>query len=254
MRVLLSNDDGIHSAGLAALAEALDEAFEVYVVAPDREQSAASHAISLHRPLRITEMGPRRWSVDGTPTDCVYVAMNHLLRECRPDLCVSGINYGPNLGDDVTYSGTVAAAMEATLFGVPSIAVSLVGREPWDFGPAASFARGLAGEVSRRGLPKGTLLNVNVPGGQPKGFAITRLGKRSYGSSVIENVDPRGRRYYWIGGAETKHEVIAGSDCCAVFDAGLVSVTPLQMDMTEYGMLEDLSGWSVNGFDRTKGP
>ncbi len=254
MRVLLSNDDGIHSAGLAALAAALGEVAEVYVVAPDREQSAASHAISLHRPLRIVEAGPRRWAVDGTPTDCVYVALHHLLRHNRPDVCVSGINYGPNLGDDVTYSGTVAAAMEATLLGIPSIAVSLVAREKYDFGPAATFARGLAVEVARRGLPKGTLLNVNVPEGTPSGFAITRLGKRNYGSSVIENVDPRGRRYYWIGGAETKHEVIAGSDCCAVFDAKLVSITPLQMDMTEYGMLEKLSSWSVEGFDRTKGP
>lgn len=254
MRVLLSNDDGIHSAGLAALADALAEVAEVFVVAPDREQSAASHAISLHRPLRIVELGPRRWSVDGTPTDCVYVALHHLLKETRPDVCLSGINYGPNLGDDVTYSGTVAAAMEATLLGIPSIAVSLVARERFDFGPAAAFARGLAVEVAGRGLPKGTLLNVNVPAGAPKGFAITRLGKRNYGSSVIENVDPRGRRYYWIGGSETKHEVIPGSDCCAVFDADLVSITPLQMDMTEYGMLEKLSGWTVAGFEKQKAP
>ena len=254
MRVLLSNDDGVHSAGLQALADALSDVAEVFVVAPDREQSAASHAISLHRPLRIVELGPRRWSVDGTPTDCVYVALHHLLKANRPDVCISGINYGPNLGDDVTYSGTVAAAMEATLLGIPSIAVSLVGRERFDFGPAAAFARGLALEVASRGLPKGTLLNVNVPPGTPGGFAVTRLGKRNYGSSVIENVDPRGRRYYWIGGAETKHEVISGSDCCAVFDANLVSITPLQMDMTEYGMLEPLAGWSVDGFEKRQGP
>ena len=248
MRFLLSNDDGIQSDGLRALALALQQVGEVYVVAPDRERSAASHAISLHRPLRIREVADRWWSVDGTPTDCVYLAINHLLREQRPDVVVSGINYGANLADDVTYSGTVAAAMEAALLGVPSIAISLACREPFDFTEAAAFAAGLAPQVAERGLPKGMLLNVNVPEGRPKGYRTTRLGKRSYGSEVVVNVDPRGRKYYWIGGADATHVDIPGSDCNAVFDERLISVTPLHLDLTDYRLLEDLRSWEVPGF------
>lgn len=248
MRFLLSNDDGIQSEGLRALADELSLIGEVYVVAPDREQSAASHAISLHRPLRIREVGDRWWSVDGTPTDSVYIALHHLLRGRSPDVVVSGINYGANLADDVTYSGTVAAAMEAALLGVPAIAVSLAGRDHFDFGPAARFARGLASEVAERRLPRGLLLNVNVPEGRPSGYRITRLGKRVYGSSVMEQIDPRGRKYYWIGGGESRHQDIEGSDCNAVYDEGLVSVTPLHLDLTAYRSLEGLESWEIDGF------
>lgn len=248
MRFLISNDDGIQSEGLKTLAEELSRIGEVYVVAPDREQSAKSHAISLHRPLRIREVADRWWSVDGTPTDSVYIALHHLLRDLRPDVVVSGINYGANLADDVTYSGTVAAAMEATLLGVPAIAVSLAARENFDFGPAARFARGLAAEVAERKLPRGVLLNVNVPEEAAGGYRITRLGKRVYGSSVMEQIDPRGRKYYWIGGGESGHEDIEGSDCNAVYDEGLVSVTPLHLDLTAYRSLEGLPSWTIDGF------
>ncbi|WP_373048482.1 5'/3'-nucleotidase SurE [Vulgatibacter sp.] len=249
MRFLISNDDGIQSDGLRTLARALSEVGEVCVVAPDREQSAASHAISLHRPLRIHEVADDWWSVDGTPTDCVYLALHHLLKDRRPDVVVSGINYGANLADDVTYSGTVAAAMEGALLGVPAIAVSLVSRETFDFAFAAKFAAGLAAEVAERKLPRGMLLNVNVPRDPAGGYRFTKLGKRSYGSAVVENVDPRGRKYYWIGGSESKHVDIPGSDCNAVFGERLISVTPLHLDLTEYKLLDELRAWSVPGFD-----
>ena len=248
MRFLLSNDDGIQSEGLRTLARALAEVGEVFVVAPDRERSAASHAISLHRPLRLHEVADGWWSVDGTPTDCVYLAIHHVLKDRRPDVVVSGINYGANLADDVTYSGTVAAAMEGALLGVPAIAISLVSRDLFDFGPAARFAARLAAQVAERGLPPGMLLNVNVPRDQPRGYRITRLGKRTYGSAVVENLDPRGRKYYWIGGSETRHVDIPGSDCNAVLDDQLISVTPLHLDLTEYRILEELRSWDVAGF------
>lgn len=248
MRFLLSNDDGIQSDGLRALARALTDLGEVFVVAPDRERSAASHAISLHRPLRVHEVADGWWSVDGTPTDCVYLAVHHLLRDRPPDVVVSGINYGANLADDVTYSGTVAAAMEGAMLGLPAVAISLVSAGTFDFGPAAAFAASIVPAVVRRGLPKGMLLNVNVPRGTPRGYRITRLGKRSYGKEVVENVDPRGRKYYWIGGAETKHEDVPGSDCNAVYDERLVSVTPLHLDLTEYRMIEELRSWDLPGF------
>jgi 5'-nucleotidase len=197
-RILVSNDDGIHSAGLAALADALGAIGDVVVVAPDREQSACSHALTLHRPLRIDEVGPNRFTVDGTPTDCVNLAVNAILPE-RPTLLVSGINRGANLGDDVTYSGTVSAAMEGTLLGISSIAMSLIGRGPYDFGPAAMFAARLAAWVLEQGLPPDTLLNVNVPpdkdGVAPNAVELTRMGRRRYGVAIVVKVDPRGRMY-----------------------------------------------------------
>lgn len=250
MRFLISNDDGIQSEGLRALAMALREVGEVFVVAPDRERSAAGHAISLHRPLRIHEVADGWWSVDGTPTDCVYLAVHHLLRETPPDVVVSGINYGANLADDVTYSGTVAAAMEGALLGLPSVAFSLVSRGTFDFQHAARFARAIAPEVARQGLPRGMFLNVNVPEGEPKGYRVTKLGKRAYSTEVVENVDPRGKSYYWIGGTETRHQHIPGSDCNAVYDERLVSVTPLHLDLTEYRLLEEVRTWDVQGFSR----
>jgi 5'-nucleotidase len=253
VRVLLSNDDGIHAAGLAALAEAFAKE-EVWVVAPDREQSAMSHSISLQRPLRIHAVGPRRFAVDGTPTDCIYLALNHLMKGERPDVVVSGVNHGPNVGDDVVYSGTVAAAMEAALLGVPAIAVSAVrrGREPFAFGLAAGFAAQLARQlVTQKPLPHVALLNVNVPGGETlKGYRFTRLGKRTYGNVVVEKIDPRGRNYYWIGGDEAHHEDIPGSDCNTVFDEGLAAVTPLHLDLTHDGALEMLRALVVEGYQK----
>ncbi len=250
--ILVSNDDGYLSEGLRALAEAMEPLGEVWVVAPETEQSAASHAISLHRPLRIREVKDRWLAVDGTPTDCSYVGINHILKDRRPKLMVSGINHGPNLADDITYSGTLAAAMEASLFGVPAIAFSLVSREDFDFGPAARFAGSLARAALERPLPSNMLLNVNIPAGvEPEGYVVTRLGKHSYGFDVIENVDPRGRKYYWIGGREYEHEDIPGSDCNAVLRDRLVSVTPLQLDLTDDRMRDEMvAGWHLGGFQR----
>jgi len=250
-RILVSNDDGYFSQGLQALVDAVSPLGEVWVVAPDREQSAASHAISLHRPLRIKEIRERWFAVDGTPTDSAYLAINHLLKDDRPQLMVSGINHGANLADDVTYSGTVAAAMEAALLGVPSIAFSLASRAPFDFGAAGRFARALVASALSRPLPPRMLLNVNIPGGvEPDGYAVTRLGRHSYGYDVVENVDPRGRKYYWIGGKEYEHADIPGSDCNAVHLEKRVSVTPLHLDLTDHSRLADMSGWTLEGFRR----
>jgi 5'-nucleotidase len=250
--LLVSNDDGYMSAGLQALVQALEPLGDVCVVAPEAEQSAASHAISLHRPLRIREVRPRWYAVDGTPTDCSYVAINHILKGRRPDVMASGINHGPNMADDVTYSGTVAAAIEASLLGIPAIAFSLATRRDFDFGPAARFAgRFVQAALERRPLPRPMLLNVNIPAGvEPRGYVVTRLGKHSYGFDVIEKVDPRGRKYYWIGGTEYQHEDIAGSDCNAVLRDQLVSVTPLQLDLTDDRMRGQVEQWTVEGFAR----
>ena len=248
MSILLSNDDGISSEGIAALQDVLAGLDEIWVVAPDRDQSAVSHSLTLQRPLRIEPLGPRRFTVDGTPTDCVNLAINGILPQ-RPRLMVSGINRGANLGDDITYSGTVSAAMEATLLGVPAIAVSLVGREPFDFTSAAAFTRELAATVLRERLPPDTLLNVNVPAGQAhqiKGYALTRQGKRRYGDAIVEKVDPRGKKYYWIGGDQLDFVDDEGTDFTAV-QHGLISVTPLHLDLTNYTSLKQLQtltlGW-----------
>lgn len=248
MRVLLSNDDGVHSAGLAALAAAF-QGDEVWVVAPDREQSASSHAISLHRPLRLVEVAPRRFAVDGTPTDAVYMGLNHVLKGARPDVVVSGVNHGPNLANDVLYSGTVAAAMEAALLGVHAIAVSLAGAPPHEFSEAARFAVALARRVVANPPPAPLLLNVNVPPGPVRGYRFVRLGRRTYGNEVVEKTDPRGRRYYWIGGeGGATNEDIPGSDCNVAMKDRLVSVTPLHLDSTHAAVLGELRNWTVPGF------
>jgi 5'-nucleotidase len=242
--LLVSNDDGIHSLGLAALDEALREIGDVVVVAPDREQSACSHALTLHRPLRIDQIGAARYVVDGTPTDCVNLAINGICSR-RPALVVSGINKGANLGDDVTYSGTVSAAMEGTLLGIGSIAISLIGRHDFVFDAAADFAARLVRWVLERGLPADTLLNVNVPqlaeGAAPRGVALTRMGRRRYGDAIVEKLDPRGRKYYWIGGEELDFVEEEGTDFFAVRQ-GLISVTPIHLDLTNYRSFEALVG------------
>ena len=246
----MSNDDGVLSAGLEALAVAMAPLGEVWVVAPEVQQSAASHAISLHRPLRIRKVKERWYSVDGTPTDCAYLAIHHLMKDEVPRIAVAGINHGPNLADDVIYSGTVAAAMEASLLGVPAIAFSLVSRKPSDFAPSARFAQALVSAALSEVLPPRVLLNVNVPEGEPLGYALTRFGRHSYGNAVVENVDPRGRRYYWIGGNAYQHEDIPGSDCNAVFDERLVSVTPMLLDLTDAALLGRIALWELAGFER----
>lgn len=247
--LLVSNDDGLNSPGIQALVGALEPLGEVWVVAPDRENSAASHALTLSRPLRIGESGPRRLWVDGTPTDCIALALGHVLRGRRVDLVASGINHGANMGDDVHYSGTVSAAFEAAVQGLPAIAFSLVAGNGWDFTHAARVAHWLAARVLERGMPEGTLLNVNVPPGTPRGVALTHLGKHRYTEGVIEGVDPRGKKCYWIGGGEPVWQRLPGTDFVAVHD-GLVSVTPLQLDMTDLARLETLRdepGWELRG-------
>jgi 5'-nucleotidase len=221
----------------------------VVVAAPDRERSATSHSISLDRPLRVDELRPGVFSIDGTPVDCVYLALLHLLPR-KPDLCVSGINNGFNLGSDVFYSGTVAAALEAALREVPAMAVSLERRHPQDFKHAASFVRALVASVLSRGpeaLPAGTLLNVNMPAGPFTGYHVTRLGRRVYRDQVVVREDLRGRSYYWIGGPEEEGTDLPGSDCTAVRVAH-ASVTPLGLDLTHTHLLEELGTWEIGGF------
>ena len=242
MIILVSNDDGIHSEGIRALEEALAAIGEIYTVAPDREQSAVSHSLTLHRPLRIEEIAPRRFAVNGTPTDCVNLAVKGFL-PVRPHLVVSGINKGANLGDDVTYSGTVSAAIESSLLGIPAIAVSLVSKGmTYHFGPAAEFAAILAAEVIAQGMPPDTLLNVNVPSlprQEIKGYRLTRQGKRRYAETIEVRIDPRGKKYYWIGGDDLGFDPDEGTDCVAVQE-GFISVTPLLVDLTNYSSLREL--------------
>jgi 5'-nucleotidase len=247
VRILLTNDDGIGAQGLAALHDALAPTCEVWVVAPDREQSAASHAITLARPLVIRERRPRWFEVDGTPTDCVYVGLNHLMKDARPDVVCSGINDGPNLGNDVLYSGTVAAAMESAMLGVPGIALSHAGKVR-DFAQAARFAPALIAAVVQNPLPRHAILNVNFPTGATTRYAFTGLGKRTYAAEVVEALDPRGRRYWWIGGGDAVHEDVPGSDCNAVFMDNVISVTPLDLDLTDHGLLGALRQWQVPGY------
>lgn len=237
--LLLTNDDGYTSEGLQVLADALEGLGEVWVVAPDRENSAVSHALTLSRPLRMTRLADRRFVVDGTPTDCVTLGICQVLKDRNPDLVISGINFGANMGDDVHYSGTVSAAFEAVILGVPAIAVSQVVGEGFSFHFAAKFARLLAERVLERGLPAATLLNVNVPPGPPAGIAFCRLGKRRYTEGVVEDTDPRGRTCYWIGGGAPVWEPIPGTDFHEVA-SGFVAITPLQLDMTDHQLLATL--------------
>jgi 5'-nucleotidase len=246
--ILLSNDDGVNAPGLSALRREMATLGRAIVVAPDREMSAASHSLTVHVPLRANRVADDVIKVEGTPTDCVLLAVQHLLTEC-PDLVVSGVNRGPNLGNDITYSGTVAAAMEGTILGIPSIAVSLDRSEEgkYDYGFAAEVAREVAVAVLERGLPEGTLLNVNVPNRpreEIKGIATARLGKQIYEESIVKKTDPRGRRYYWIGGTLSTWKVEADTDLAIVAD-GWVSVTPIELDMTDYSALEALAAWPL---------
>lgn len=239
--ILVTNDDGVYSPGIQILAKRLRNLDEVVIVAPDRERSAAGHSMTLHRPLLIEEVKQSVYSVNGTPTDCVNIAVKGLLKEA-PRLVVSGINKGPNLGDDITYSGTVAGAIEARLLGIPSFAISLVAREDFRFAEAAEVALRAAGMIFEQGLREGTLLNINVPNlplPEIRGTQITRLGKRIYHQMTVERVDPRGKKYYWIGGGEPDWEREQGTDFDAV-DRGMVSITPLHLDLTDYSVFDKL--------------
>lgn len=239
--ILVTNDDGINAPGLAALAAALEELGEVYVVAPDREQSAVGHALTLHRPLRVDPLGERRFAVNGTPSDCVNLGILGLLPE-RPVLVASGINHGTNLGEDVTYSGTVSAAMEGTLLGVASMAVSQADPDGASFEEAARVARVVAARLLVEGLPPRTLLNVNVPRETPKGVRLTRLGHRVYSGKAVRETDPRGRPYYWIGAGPPVWDDDEGSDIAAVH-SGFAAVTPLHLDLTHRGALRSMAAW-----------
>jgi 5'-nucleotidase len=239
--LLVTNDDGVHAAGLAALAEALDALGEVWVIAPEREQSACGHALTLHRPVRVHEVGKRRFSVNGTPSDCVNLGVLGFLPE-RPALIASGINHGSNLGDDVTYSGTVSAAFEGTLLGVPSIAISMM--DGSDLAAAARVARLVAMRVLVEGLPPKTLLNVNLPATTPKGLRFIRLGHRVYSEKVVEQVDPRGRTHYWLGSGPPEWEALDGTDMGAVHE-GFVAVTPLHLDLTNHRALSTMGDWTA---------
>jgi 5'-nucleotidase len=240
MDILLTNDDGVHADGLRALAEALRPLGEITIIAPDREQSATSHALTLHRPLRVRTVAPGVMSVDGTPTDCVLLGVHGFLKR-RPALVVSGINHGPNMGSDVTYSGTVAGASEGTFLGIPSIAISLATWGTPDFDPGIVVARNLVGSLIRGGLQPTLCVNVNIPPiplDEIRGLRVTRLGKRVYRDVVVEKMDPRGKAYYWIGGEEPTWDHDELSDFTAV-EEGYVSVTPLTFELTDYkGIVE----------------
>jgi 5'-nucleotidase len=244
-RILVTNDDGVRSEGLTALAAALGRLGEVTIVAPLIETSAIGHALTLRRPLRLERLGDRVYAVDGTPTDCVNIGVITVLK-ALPDLVVSGINKGWNLGDDVTYSGTVAGALEGALLGAPAIAVSLERTDgTFDFTKAAAAAATLAEAVLRRGLPPRTFLNVNVPRGKPRGFRVTTQGKRNHVTSVAEKIDPRGQPYYWIEEGVNHWEPHELSDYHAV-RAGYISVTPLHPDLTNYAALDHVEDLSLD--------
>ena len=239
--ILVTNDDGVHSEGIHLLAQVLAPLGEVIIVAPIQEASAIGHALTLRRPLRLETIRPGVHAVDGTPTDCVNVAIAHVIHG-KPDLIVSGINKGWNLGDDVTYSGTVSGALEGALLGIPSIAVSTMNRRnEYDFPPAARAAAVMAEAVLERGIPKFTMLNINVPFGPNKGFRATVQARRNHITVVSERIDPRNRPYYWIEEGENEWEPHDRSDYQAVRD-GYVSVTPLHPDMTAHDALQFVEG------------
>lgn len=222
----------------------MSEIGDAIVVAPDRNRSAVGHALTLDHPLRAEEVKPGVFAVDGTPTDCVNLGIHDLL-DHKPDLVVSGINRGCNLGDDITYSGTVCAALEASLMGLPAFAISLDSSDfkNTDLVIASNFAKQLALKIQQKSLPANTFLNVNVPTGRSNGVRLTRQGKRHYGENVVCKQDPRGRKYYWIGGSELGFENIPGSDCNAIAD-GMISVTPLKANMTHEEVYDEMTHWS----------
>lgn len=244
MKILVTNDDGIASPGLHALARAMKVLGDVWVVAPDRERTAVGHAMTLHKPLRISRVGKQVYTINGTPTDCVSLALKHVLRG-RPALVVSGINRGVNLGDDVTYSGTVSAALEGTIMGVTSIAVSQEGEDSFRFQVGALYAVRIARAVLRYGLPKETLLNVNVPDrplSSITGVKVTSLSRRRFDDPIVEKVDPRGRKYYWIAGTRVAWQRRKDSDYEAL-RRGKVSMTPIHLDVTHYAVIDQLREW-----------
>ena len=244
MHILVSNDDGYHARGINALAEALRSVATVTVVAPDRNRSGASNSLTLDAPLRVRRVGDNAYCVTGTPTDCVHLAITGLL-DIEPDMVISGINHGANLGDDVLYSGTVAAAMEGRFLGLPAIAMSLVSERCRDFGAAARIACDIVERLARNPLPADTILNVNVPDlpyAELGGLQATRLGHRHKAEPVVKERDPRGLPIYWVGPAGPGQDSGPGTDFNAVSE-GCVALTPLRVDLTRYEAIDTVAGW-----------
>lgn len=248
MFILCTNDDGYRAAGLRLLADAASRLGRIEIIAPDREQSATSHSLTMHFPLRAHTVADSVTAIDGTPTDCVALAVGELL-DRRPDFVLSGVNHGPNMGEDVLYSGTVAAAMEATLLGIPSVAISYAGRDPSGLERYGGLLERLLPQlVKRERFPAETLLNVNLPPIPPaevRGVRVTRLGRRVYTDSITRARDPSGREYFWIGGGGIEWTADEGTDFHAV-DEGYVSVTPLHLDLTNHGLLSEVARWELN--------
>ncbi|MEJ2202507.1 MAG: 5'/3'-nucleotidase SurE [Gemmatimonadota bacterium] len=248
MNILCTNDDGYQAAGLHVLASASRRLGSVTVVAPDREQSATSHSLTIHHPLRARRSSDGTWIVDGTPTDCVILAVNELLGG-RPDVCVSGVNHGSNMGEDVLYSGTVAAAMEATVIGIPAIALSYTGDQAEDLEGWEDLVTTLLGKLlDRKRFPEHTLFNVNLPAipvEEVRGIRVTSLGRRRYADSITRAHDPSGREYFWIGGGVADWTGTDDADFQAVRE-GFVSVTPLHLDLTNYRLLEEIRAWEMD--------
>jgi len=244
MKILVSNDDGYLAKGINVLTEALEQVADVVVVAPDRNRSAASNSLTLKSPLRVSEVAANRYKVDGTPSDCVHLALTGYL-DYEPDLVVSGINHGANLGDDVIYSGTVAAAMEGRFLGLPTIAVSLVGNKLMHFDTAAAVAVELVLKIERAPLSSDVVLNLNVPNvpvAELKGVRATRLGFRHKSEQILTDMDPYGRPIYWVGPAGEAQDAGEGTDFHAI-EQGFASVTPLRVDLTRHSAVKDLSNW-----------
>ncbi len=254
MRALVTNDDGILADGIRTLAAELSTLGEVVVVAPDRERSATGHAITVLRPLRVEKIAipgldVEAWAVDGTPSDCVKLAVEALL-DRRPDVVVSGINRGPNLGTDVLYSGTVSAAIEGAICGLPALAVSVAAFENCSYSCAARFATRMVSKVLEKGLPRDTLLNINVPSvdeSEIAGVSVTKLGARKWKDVVDRRIDPRGRTYYWMAGAAVECDEDEGTDAAAIRD-NLISVTPIHLDLTRHDVIEQLKQWGIGRF------
>ncbi len=249
MNILVSNDDGILAPGIGLLARACLSVATVTVVAPDREQSGTSHSLTLHRPLRPARRPDGSWQVDGTPTDCVLLAVGALMPE-KPDFVFSGVNHGPNMGEDVLYSGTVSAAMEAVTLGIPGIAFSFAGRQPETLLTYTDLLTDLVGRITRIDeFPADTILNVNlpdIPATEVKGVRVTKLGNRFFSGSLTRMSDPWGREVFWIGGGEITWTGDAESDHQAVAD-GFISITPLHMDLTSYSVFDTVRSWSLEG-------
>lgn len=247
MKILISNDDGINARGIELLEEACREVGDVTVVAPDREQSASSHALTMRRPLRTEKRGDGRFQVDGTPTDCVLLALE-IVVDSKPDFVFSGVNHGPNMGEDVLYSGTVAAAMEGLSLGIPGVAMSYAGRDLRILETQRGWIRQVAGELAQvKSFPEETLLNVNfppIPGDQIRGVRVTSLGRRVYSNSVRRMLDPWDRETYWIGGGTSKWTGGKDSDFRAI-EEGFISITPVHVDLTNYGLLEEVKSWGI---------